>query len=321
MELPMTQKVVNISFAGKSRGLADILLQGRLPQLLEPILLEAGHTGNFSITPLTPTRGTTFTKGQLKFHRHQPRGVVGNFHPPAQGSEGNIQFLLSTPSGFSSEEFLTHLKDAQKEVEVKKTVEKAKANTMQTMNGTTHTQPQVESTSVFQDEDKFGLVIAALRSKAKEQGSEFLLVKTAVTVVKAAISCTDLEAYQALSELCDGELLVKKGKGPTTSYSVISDNPHKGGGEVADNLLAAMSNMPAILTKVKEARVRVDKAKKERTSDLATIQSCQARIQTLEAKVRGLDADIAVDEAFLALDSTTQAERVAELLVKFNPQQ
>ena len=316
--------MISFSYPGQSNhNLKTILRKGKLEDRLTPILQKAGFAGNFAITPRQTTKGSAHSQGVLRFSTHNAHGVNCTFHPERESSGGNVEFFLSRPTGTDPSVYLDKLRKAQKEVEelAAKPIQKKVIVDMTTpqMNGSatangTSAAVVTAYTSVYDCQDTLSLVIQSLRKKAAELGAEFLTQKTARAAVKEAASYEESTAQKVLDELCEGEILKKKGNGPATSYAVVPDEQKRGVDASINNFIDLIENNKKALEKIRNIQSEAVNLSGQIKEKQDLLERAKARIPVLTEEISELQAVLEPLERILNSPETRQAIEIGRCL-------
>jgi hypothetical protein len=315
----------NFQFAGKQRDLSRYLEKGGLFEELRPILQSVGLSGNFTITPVDLEKATSHNKGELRFRSATPGGVRGIYHPPNVTGK-NITFILSKPSDMVPEVFLSKLTDAQKAVleATSRSMKSATHTVLEAVQNMTEAAQQVngklapaQSPTIFDNQEALSLVITSLRAETSKLGAEFLTLPTAKSIVMNTLDCGEEQALQTLSELCEGELVTKKGKGVATTYSVSKEEHDQPQG--SEMFLGMIEEGKKILERV-EAAQKLLKEKEPLLKDAKERRErlLKTALPKVEEEIADLESQTSFAKKLLESNEAKKAVEMSRLLSSFN---
>jgi hypothetical protein len=298
---------INISFRGYGNKWQSDMLKSRFTATIQPILERGGMAGNFIVQIQDKVKGHERSLG-IHFIKFTNFGVTIKYYEAAGAHHQNAECSISAPTGMSPEVFFHKLKEAQNELHL---LAKKESN----MNA----QLKVEQNSIFDDQFRLSVVLSSLRAKATEQCSEILNAETAMSVIVTALECTVVEASQILSDLCEGEILSKKGVGKFISYAVTPAPlaPANTKGEDASHqsdVGQLLESLPHIIERAKSLQSELPKFRQNLKDEIESLARCRARIPELEQKINDVSRQIKDAQAFLDAPGTVQALALAKTL-------
>lgn len=300
--------MVDLTYGGKATNLQDCLKDkhGGFEKAITAVLEQAGFGGTFTVTPHSIGRGSSVTKGVLRFgakgmHGH---GISCFYHPVNQDNGSNIGFTLSCVSDMDEISFLTKLKAAQSALLA------LKEKTMNAIPESEH----LKVLDITGDQTSLSLVVSALRNQVSALGAEYLTAATVQECIAKTLACKAEDVSVYLNQLVDLRILNqldKRGK----LYTVSANKEGEAGAAVnaATDMANFLAELPKTIKRVTEIKAELPKLQADLKEKKISLDRCRRWIPELESEITNLDDQIQSATKFLNSDGVKAAIQFAEL--------
>lgn len=301
--------MIEFKYAGKAFNLQKYMKDkaGGFEKAMAAVLEEAEFDGTFTITPHSIGRGSTATRGVLRFGASKTygRGLPCAYHPTNLDNGCNILFTLSCVPGMDEMSFLAKLKSAQM----------------------THKEPTLDQSlkheeklvrDIASDQTTLSLLVSALRDQVSSLGAEYLTIATVNSCIVGVVSCEVDAAPMYINQLVELGILQSSGKGGRL-YAVSANKKVDEISSASDTASSAadmtkfLTELPKTIKRATELKAELPKLQAALREKTGSLERCRQRIPALESEIAELHFQIESATSFLNSDGVQAAIQFAEI--------